>query len=400
MNGPGTPRDDPRPLAWSVHLHGEPGGSSPLPRLWGERGGGEGVNARGSGAGPPTLRGSPPHPNPLPRKAGGEGDRHRLTPNDLRPFSTFLATHRHSPLSGPSRGQSPTPTPPVRKGTRHGPPHEPPGRRASGEPRVDERKRRHRVDRPRINNIPELFITEAAGQAGGTNAVQVTRLATVGPGVRPGEQRRDPDPRQRPPVPGLLPRHVPDLVVDLGAGTTSSGSSTPGSERVRRHGPDDRGQRGHGDPVGPQDQRAGERPDRGRAGQRVRAQLDYRRRPQGQPGPQDDLDINTGAGADLVEVGAVGGQFVRVKGNLIANTFKSVAEQDFDALRVNQTFVDKSIFLDTPGGGNDDPDGPGVGRGGHRPGGRGGERRGHPARRCRRPTRSSSAWRPGTITWT
>jgi hypothetical protein len=206
----------------------------------------------------------------------------------------------------------------------------------------------------RINNIPELFITEAAGQAGGTNAVQVSRLANGLVRVS-GQISSD----------GTL-THVNgrvfqdfalatnrDLVVDLGAGddqlrvvnarfgnvfvgmdreigasadtVTLTGLKTSGRVNV---------QTGDGqDSVFVRNSIIGDG---------LKDSL----------GHTDDLDINTGAGADLVEVGAVGGAFVRVKGNLIVNTFKSVAEQDFDALRVNQTVVDKSIFLDT-GGGND-----------------------------------------------
>ena len=69
-------------------------------------------------------------------------------------------------------------------------------------------------------------------------------------------------------------------------------------------------------------------------------------------GTEDSLDINTGAGADLVQVGAIGGAFVQVKGNLIVNTFHDITEPDIDFVRINQTFANKLVAVDT-GAGND-----------------------------------------------
>jgi hypothetical protein len=205
----------------------------------------------------------------------------------------------------------------------------------------------------RINNIPELFITEALGQGGGTNAVQVSRLANGLVRVS-GQVSSDGTLTH---VNGRLFQDFTlapnrDLVVDLGAGAdqlqvvnarfgnvfvgmdrpvpspdadtvTLSGLKTFGRVSI-----------GTGD---------------GQDGVFVRNSIigDGVKDSQGHT---DDLDINTGAGADLVEVGQIGGAFVQVKGNLIVNTFRSLAEQDFDSLKVNQTFVDQSMFLDTGGG--------------------------------------------------
>jgi hypothetical protein len=66
----------------------------------------------------------------------------------------------------------------------------------------------------------------------------------------------------------------------------------------------------------------------------------------------EDLNINSGAGADSVKVGQIGGAFVQVHGNLILNTFTSLAEVDPDTVQIYQTLVYKSIYLDT-GAGND-----------------------------------------------
>jgi len=66
----------------------------------------------------------------------------------------------------------------------------------------------------------------------------------------------------------------------------------------------------------------------------------------------EDLNINSGAGADVVKVGQIGGAFVEVRGNLILNTFTSLAELDPDTVNVYQALVYKSIYLDT-GAGND-----------------------------------------------
>lgn len=66
----------------------------------------------------------------------------------------------------------------------------------------------------------------------------------------------------------------------------------------------------------------------------------------------EDLNINSGAGADTVKVGVIGGAFVEVHGNLILNTFTSLAETDPDTVAVYQALVYKSIYLDT-GAGND-----------------------------------------------
>jgi hypothetical protein len=207
----------------------------------------------------------------------------------------------------------------------------------------------------RINNIPELFITEAAGQASGTNAVQVSRLANGLVRVS-GQVSSD----------GTL-THVNgrvfqdfalatnrDLVVDLGAGADQlrlvnarfgnvfvgmdRSITSPDADTVTLSGLKTFGRvtidTGDGqDSVFVRNSIIGDG---------LKDSL----------GHTDDLNINTGAGADLVEVGQIGGAFVRVKGNLIVNTFRSVAESDFDLLRVNQTVVDRSIFLDT-GGGND-----------------------------------------------
>ena len=206
----------------------------------------------------------------------------------------------------------------------------------------------------RINNIPELFITEAAGQAGGTNAVQVSRLANGLVRVS-GQVSSD----------GTL-THVNgrvfqdfalatnrDLVVDLGAGddqlrivNARFGNVFVGMDRTIGASADTVTLSGL-KTTGRVNIDTGDGQDsvfvrNSIIGDGLKDSL----------GHTDDLNINTGAGADLVEVGAVGGAFVRVKGNLIVNTFRSLVEQDFDSLKVNQTFVDKSIFLDT-GGGND-----------------------------------------------
>jgi hypothetical protein len=66
----------------------------------------------------------------------------------------------------------------------------------------------------------------------------------------------------------------------------------------------------------------------------------------------EDLNINSGAGADTVKVGQIGGGFVQVRGNLILNTFTSLAELDPDSVSIYQGLVYKSIYLDT-GAGND-----------------------------------------------
>jgi hypothetical protein len=66
----------------------------------------------------------------------------------------------------------------------------------------------------------------------------------------------------------------------------------------------------------------------------------------------EDLNINSGAGADTVTVGQIGGGFVQVRGSLILNTFTSLAEADPDAVNIYQGLVYKSIYLDT-GAGND-----------------------------------------------
>jgi hypothetical protein len=66
----------------------------------------------------------------------------------------------------------------------------------------------------------------------------------------------------------------------------------------------------------------------------------------------EDLNINSGAGADFVRVGSLTNGFVEVRGNLILNTFTSLAETDADIVDVYQTTVYKSVFLDT-GAGND-----------------------------------------------
>lgn len=64
----------------------------------------------------------------------------------------------------------------------------------------------------------------------------------------------------------------------------------------------------------------------------------------------NDLNVVTGGGADTTEVGAIGGAFVRVKGNLIVNTFHDINEPDADQVRISQTFGDKLIAVDTGAG--------------------------------------------------
>lgn len=66
----------------------------------------------------------------------------------------------------------------------------------------------------------------------------------------------------------------------------------------------------------------------------------------------EDLRINSGAGADYVQVGVIGGNFVEVRGNLLLTAAQSSAELDADIVKVNQALVYKSIYLDT-GSGND-----------------------------------------------
>jgi len=65
-----------------------------------------------------------------------------------------------------------------------------------------------------------------------------------------------------------------------------------------------------------------------------------------------DLNVNSGAGADRVEVGAIGGGFNNIAGNLIVNTFSSITEPDADVVRIDQTFVGQLVAVDT-GAGND-----------------------------------------------
>jgi hypothetical protein len=65
----------------------------------------------------------------------------------------------------------------------------------------------------------------------------------------------------------------------------------------------------------------------------------------------EDLKINSGAGADYVQVGVIGGNFVEIRGNLLLNTAAG-AEIENDIVKVNQALVYHSIYLDT-GSGND-----------------------------------------------
>jgi hypothetical protein len=65
----------------------------------------------------------------------------------------------------------------------------------------------------------------------------------------------------------------------------------------------------------------------------------------------EDLKINSGAGADYVQVGVIGGNFVEVRGNLQLNAAAG-AEAENDIVKVNQVLVYHSLYLDT-GSGND-----------------------------------------------
>jgi hypothetical protein len=206
----------------------------------------------------------------------------------------------------------------------------------------------------RINNIPELFITEAVGQAGGTNAVQVSRLASGLVRVS-GQVSSD----------GTL-THVNgrafqdfalatnrDLVVDLGVGddqlrvtNARFGNVFVGMDRALVAGLDT---------VTLSGLRTSGRVsiDTG-AGQDNVVVLNSTIGDgiKDSHGNEDALDINTGAGADLVEVGAIGGGFVQVRGNLVVNTFHDITEPDIDFVRINQTFANKLVAVDT-GAGND-----------------------------------------------
>ena len=206
----------------------------------------------------------------------------------------------------------------------------------------------------RINNIPELFITEAAGQAGGTNAVQVSRLANGL--VRVSGQASSDGTFTH--VNGRLFQDFTlatnrDLVVDLGAGddqlrvvNARFGNVFVGMDRPIG---------GSLDTVTLSGLRTSGRVsiDTG-AGQDNVVVLNSTIG-DGLPdshGTVDSLDVNTGAGADLVQVGAVGGAFVQVKGNLIVNTFHDITEPDIDFVRINQTVANKLVAVDT-GAGND-----------------------------------------------
>lgn len=206
----------------------------------------------------------------------------------------------------------------------------------------------------RVNNFPQLFITEAAGQAGGTNAVQVSRLSNGAVRVS-GQVSSDGTLTH---VNGRLFQDFTlgtarDLVVDLGAGddqlrvvNARFGNVFVGMDRAIGASADTVTLAGL-KTIGRVNIQTGDGQDNvfvrnSILGDGLKDAL----------GNVDGLDVNTGAGADLVEVGAVGGPFVVIKGNLIVNTFKSVTEEDFDLVRVKQTVVHKAIFLDT-GGGND-----------------------------------------------
>lgn len=205
-----------------------------------------------------------------------------------------------------------------------------------------------------VNNVPELFITEAVGQSGGANAVQVSRLANGK--VRVTGQANSAGTLTH--VNGRLFQDFTlgttrDLVVDLGAGddqlrvaNARFGNVFVGMDRNFIAGTDSVTLTGV-KTSGRVNIETGDGQDNvfvrnSTIGDGVKSSS----------GIQDSLNINTGSGADLVEVGAIGGAFVRVKGDLIVNTFRSLAESDIDLLRVNQTTVDQSMFLDT-GGGND-----------------------------------------------
>jgi len=206
----------------------------------------------------------------------------------------------------------------------------------------------------RINNIPELFITEAAGQAGGTNAVQVSRLANGLVRVS-GQVSSDGTFTH---VNGRLFQDFTlatnrDLVVDLGAGddqlrvvNARFGNVFVGMDRPIG---------GSLDTVTLSGLKTSGRVsiDTG-AGQDNVIVLNSTIGDgvKDSHGNTDDLNINTGAGADLVQVGAVGGAFVQVKGNLIVNTFHDITEPDIDFVRINQTVANQLIAVDT-GAGND-----------------------------------------------
>jgi hypothetical protein len=206
-----------------------------------------------------------------------------------------------------------------------------------------------------IGGVPELFITEAPGAAGEANAVQVSRLANGH--VRVTGQVNSSGTLSH--VNGRVFQDFAlgttrDLVVDLGAGDDQLRviNARFGNVFIGM----DRSIGGSLDTVTLSGLKTSGRVsiDTG-AGQDnvivLKSTIG-----DGLPdshGNMDDLNINTGAGADFVQVGAVGGDFVQVKGNLIANTFHDITEPDIDFVRINQTIVNKILAVDT-GNGNDD----------------------------------------------
>jgi len=230
-------------------------------------------------------------------------------------------------------------------------------------------------------NGPFLFINEAPGDAGEANAVQVTRLNNTTVRVTGLENSGGTVTR----VNGHLAQNFTlgtarDLVVALGAGDdqvrvlnakfrnvfigTSLGSTpdndtvdltkvtTTGSVDIRT---------GEGaDKVSISNSTIGDGPEDvtniitgGGADQ-----VFIHGSPSPFPGTTDphgfmgDLVINTGGGADRVEIGANDNTFVEVHGNLIVNTFQDITEPDADVVHLTQTFGDNLVAIDT-GAGND-----------------------------------------------
>lgn len=64
----------------------------------------------------------------------------------------------------------------------------------------------------------------------------------------------------------------------------------------------------------------------------------------------DDLNINSGAGSDYVQVGSVGGAFVQVRGNLNLTTFALPTEIAADTVNVYETFVGQALSVTTAAG--------------------------------------------------
>jgi hypothetical protein len=244
-----------------------------------------------------------------------------------------------------------------------------------------------------VSGVPELFITEAVGEASQANTVQISRLANGKVRVIGGNNSEGTFTR----INGLAGQDFTlpitgDLVVDLGGSDDQlqinnarfgnvfigmgAGADTVTATNLKTSGRATIDAGDGANQVFVRNSTVGDTPAEGltintgagndnveltgsktfgRVGVLTGAGQDnvFVRSSTIGSSPAGDLDINTGAGADLVEVGVLGQSLVRVKGNLIVNTFTNINEPDMDFVRINQTISDKLIAVDT-GAGNDD----------------------------------------------